>query len=227
MGSSGECLNVDAVVVDIDDTIVNTDRRRHAAWCRVLGRKIPLQEVESQGSREILGRYAFSSRKIWEKFWMLTLCVEESGGDLLELDKPIPHASETLQRWNQQHKLVYLTGRTENMRQLTVDELRRFGFPTRETDLEMFALKDWIRFFSSTASVLATRSKMFSSISEQYNILRVIDDNPRFFAAYRKAPVPDRVGLLRKKRFSPREYLENGATRVVESWEQLREPWLA
>ncbi|NIV44852.1 hypothetical protein GWN49_08285 [Candidatus Bathyarchaeota archaeon] len=226
MGSSGEYLNVDAVVVDIDDTIVNTDRRRHAAWCRVLGRKIPLQEVESHGSREILRRYAFSSRKIWEKFWMLTLCVEESGGDLLELDKPIPHASETLNRWNQQHKLVYLTGRTENMRQLTVDELRRFGFPTREADLEMFALKDWIRFFSSTASVLATRSKMFSSISEQYNILRVIDDNPRFFAAYRKAPVPDRVGLLRKKRFSPREYLENGATRVVESWEQLREPWL-
>ncbi len=227
MGSSGECLNVDAIVVDIDDTIVNTDRRRHAAWCRVLGREIPLQEVESHGSREILGKYAFSSRKIWEKFWMLTLCVEEGGCDLLELDKPIPHASETLQRWNQQHKLVYLTGRTENMRQLTVDELRRFGFPTRETDLEMFALKDWIRFFSSTASVLATRSKMFSSILEQYNILRVIDDNPRFFAAYRKAPVPDRVGLLRKKRFSPREYLENGATRVVESWEQLREPWLA
>jgi hypothetical protein len=215
---------MDAVVVDIDDTIVNTDRRRHAAWCRVLNKEVPLQEVESHGSREILRRYAFSNRRIWERFWMFTLCVEEGGADLLELDKPIPDAPETLQRWNEQYELVYLTGRTENMRQLTADELRRFGFPTHDTDLLMFALKDWIRFFSSTASVLTTRSKMFSSILEQYNVVRVIDDNPRFFAAYRKAPVPDRVGLLRKNRFSPREYLENGATRVVENWKQLREP---
>ncbi len=86
---------MDAVVVDIDDTIVDTDLRRHAAWCRILGREIPLQEVESQSSREILRKYGFSDRKIWEKFWMLTLCVEEGGGDLLELDKPIPHASES------------------------------------------------------------------------------------------------------------------------------------
>lgn len=214
---------MDAIVVDIDDTIVSTDRRRHAAWRRVLGREISLQEVESQGSREILRRYAFSNRKIWEKFWMFTLCVEEGGADLLELDKPIPHATETLQRWKEKYKLVYITGRTENMRQLTIDELRRFRFPTHETDLEMFTLKDWIRFFSSTASVLKTRSEIFSSILKRYNVVRVVDDYPGFFAAYRKYPVPDKVGLLRKKRFSRREYLDNGATRVVENWKQLLE----
>jgi len=214
---------MDAIVVDIDDTIVSTDRRRHAAWRRVLGREISLEEVESQGSREILRRYAFSSRKIWEKFWMLTLCVEEGGADLLELDKPIPHALEIIQRWKEKYKLVYITGRTENMRQLTIDELRRFGFPTHETELEMFTLKDWIRFFSSTASVLKTRSEIFSSILKRYNVVRVVDDYPGFFAAYREYPVPDKVGLLRKKRFSRREYLDNGATRVVENWKQLLE----
>ena len=214
---------MDAIVVDIDDTLVSTDRRRHAAWCRVLGREISLEEVESQGSREILRRYAFSSRKIWEKFWMLTLCVEEGGADLLELDKPIPHALEIIQRWKEKYKLVYITGRTENMRQLTIDELRRFGFPTHETELEMFTLKDWIRFFSSTASVLKTRSEIFSSILKRYNVVRVVDDYPGFFSAYREYPVPDKVGLLRKKRFSRREYLDNGATRVVENWKQLLE----
>jgi len=212
---------MDAIVVDIDDTLVSTDRRRHAAWCRVLGREISLEEVESQGSREILRRYAFSSRKIWEKFWMLTLCVEEGGADLLELDKPIPHALEIIQRWKEKYKLVYITGRTENMRQLTIDELRRFGFPTHETELEMFTLKDWIQFFSSTASVVKTRSKIFSSILERYNVVRVIDDFPGFFAAYREYTVPDKVGLLRKKRFSRQEYLDNGATRVIEKWKQL------
>jgi len=212
---------MDAIVVDIDDTLVSTDRRRHAAWCRVLGREISLEEVESQGSREILRRYAFSSRKIWEKFWMLTLCVEEGGADLLELDKPIPHALEIIQRWKEKYKLVYITGRTENMRQLTIDELRRFGFPTHETELEMFTLKDWIQFFSSTASVVKTRSKIFSSILERYNVVRVIDDFPGFFAAYREYTVPDKVGLLRKRRFSRQEYLDNGATRVIEKWKQL------
>lgn len=214
---------MDAIVVDIDDTIVSTDRRRHAAWLRVLGREISLQEVESQGSREILRRYAFSNRKIWERFWMFTLCVEKGGADLLELDKPIPHALETLQGWKEKYKLVYITGRTENMRQLTIDELRRFGFPTHQTDLEMFTLKDWIRFFSSTASVLKTRSEIFSSILKRYNVVRVVDDYPGFFSAYREYPVPDKVGLLRKKRFSRREYLDNGATRVVENWKQLLE----
>lgn len=214
---------MDAVVVDIDDTIVNTDRRRHATWCRVLGREIPLQEVESQSSREILGRYAFSNMKIWKRYWMLTLCVEEEGADLLELDKPFPYASETLQKWSKNYKLIYLTARTKNMRQLTLDQLRRFGFPASGTELEMFTVKDWMNFFSSKSSIVETRSRMFSRILKRHNVIRVVDDYPGFFVAYRKHKVPDRVGLLRKKRFSCKEYLDSGATRVVENWEQLLE----
>lgn len=214
---------MDAVVVDIDDTIVDTERRRHAAWCRVLGREIPLQEVESQGSREILRKYGFSDRNIWRKFWMLTLCVEEGGADLLELDRPIPYASEVLQKWSENYKVTYLTGRTKNMRQLTLDELRRFGFPTSGTELEMFTITDWMNYFSLGSSVLETRSRIFSSILKRHKVIRVVDDYPGFFVAYREHPVPDKVGLLRKKRFSRQDYLANGATRVVENWKQLLE----
>jgi len=212
---------MDAIVVDIDDTIIDTERRRYAAWCRVLDREIPRQEVESQGSQEILKKYAFSNREIWEKFWMLTLCVEESGADLIDLDKPIPCASEVLQNWSKNYKLIYLTGRTENMRQLTLDELKKFGFPTHRTDLEMFTLNDWMNYFSSQSSVVDTRSTIFSKILKRYNVIRVVDDYPGFFAAYRKHPVPDKVGLLRKKRYSPQDYIANGATRVVENWKKL------
>jgi len=213
---------MDAVVVDIDDTIVGTDLRRHAAWCRILGREIPMEEVESQSSREILRKYAFSDRNIWKRYWMLTLCVEEGGADLLELDRPLPYASEVLQKWSKNYKLIYFTGRTKNMRELTLDELRRFGFPTSGTELEMFTINEWVKFFSSQSSVLETRSTIFSKILRRHNVIRVIDDYPSFFLAYRKYPVPDKVGLHRKKRFSRREYLDNGATRVVENWKQLR-----
>lgn len=214
---------MDAVVVDIDDTLIDTERRRHSAWCRVLDREIPLHEVESHGSREILKRYAFSDKQVWKKYWLLTLCVEEGGADLLEFDKPIPYASVVLQNWNKNYKLIYLTGRTENMRQLTLDQLRKFEFPTRGTDLEMFTQKAWIQFFSSASSVVKTREKIFSSILKRYNVIRVVDDYPSFFAAYRKYPVPDKVGLLRRKRFSPQDYIANGATRVVQNWEELLE----
>ncbi len=212
---------MDAIVVDIDDTIIDTEHRRHAAWCRVLGREIPRQEVESQGSWEILRKYAFSNRKVWEKFWMLTLCIEEGGADLIELDRPIPNASKVLQNWSKNYKLIYLTGRTENMRQLTLDELRNFDFPTHKADLEMFTLNDWMNYFSSQSSAVETRSMLFSKILKRYNVIRVVDDYPDFFAAYRQHPVPDKVGLLRRKRYSPQDYLANGATRVVENWKKL------
>jgi len=212
---------MDAVVVDIDDTLIDTERRRYTAWCRVLGRKIPRSEVESQGSREILRKYASSNREVWKKFWMLTLCREEGGVDLLELDKPIPYSLETIQKWSKNYKLIYLTGRTENMRQLTLDELGNFGFPTSGTDLEMFTLTNWMNFFSSQSSVVETRSMIFSRILSRQPVVRVVDDYPGFFVAYRKYPVSEKIGLLRKKRFSPQEYLANGATMVVENWKQL------
>lgn len=214
---------MDAIVVDVDDTLVDTEHRRNVAWGRVLGREIPIKVTESSGSREILRRYAFSDQRIWEKFWLLVLCLEEGGADLLELDKPIPYASEVLRSWSANHKLVYITGRTENMRQLTLDELKRFGFPTKRTDLEMFTLKDWISFFSSASSAIKTRSEIFSSILKRYNVVRVVDDFPDFFDAYKKYQVPDKVGLLKKKRFKRQDYMANGATRVVEDWRQLLE----
>lgn len=217
--NSGSGL-MDAVVVDIDDTIVSTDRRRHAAWCKVLGREIPFEDVESSSSEEILRKYAVFDRKIWKRFWMLVLCVDESGVDLLELDKPIHHAVEILKKWSRKSKLIYLTARTENMRQLTLHELRKFGYPTNDTELKMFALDDWMD-YSSISSVVKTRSMIFAEILGRCNVIRVVDDYPGFFAAYRDHSVPDRIGLLREKRFSREQYLSNGATRVIEGWAEL------
>ncbi len=38
--------------------------------------------------------------------------------------------------------------------------------------------------------------------------MRVVNDYLGFFAAYRKYHIPERVGLLRKKRFSREEYFD-------------------
>lgn len=151
---------------------------------------------------------------------MLVLCVDDGGIDLLELDKPIPHAVEILKEWSREAKLIYLTARTENMRQLTLCELRKFGYPTNDAELKMFAVDDWMN-YSSISSVVKTRSLIFTEILARYNVTRVVDDYPGFFEAYRDHPVPDRIGLLREKRFSREQYLSNGATRVIEGWKEL------
>jgi len=211
------------VVVDVDDTLLNTDRRRWAVWCRVLGREVPLQTVESLSSLQILERFAGADRGLWERFWGILLCWEESGIELLDLDEPIPYAAEVLQRWSKEYKLIYLTGRSRNMRKLTLGELDRFGFPVRGVDLVMLKIKDWKRYLASETSPITLRARMFSSVLERHRVVRVVDDYPIFFTVYRRYGVPDRVGLLRPKRFSPQEYFAQGATRVVEGWQQLQD----
>jgi hypothetical protein len=209
-----------SVVVDVDDTIVNTQRRIQGVWRYVLGHEIPLQAIESLSSRQILEKFGSSNKKLWKRFWKVLLCSEEVGLELLKLDKPITFAADVLQRWSKQCMLIYLTGRPQNMRDLTFSELEKFGFPTERMQLEMFSLQDWAD-FSSVGSLVEARFRLFSSISKQHNVIRVIDDTPRFFTVYQQFDVPDRIGLLRPKRFSPQDYLSQGATRVVETWKQL------
>lgn len=208
------------VVVDVDGTLVSTRRRIWSAWCNVLGHEIPIETVDSLGSRQILEKYGSSDPRLWRKFWAVLLCVDKVGIELLKLDEPVPFAANVLSKWIKQCVLIYLTGRPGIMRDATLEELKNLGFPTDGTQLAMFSLDDW-QSFSSVTSLVETRSKVFSSICRQYDVVRVVDDDPRFFTIYRQSGVPDRIGLLRLKRFSPQDYLSQGATRVIESWKQL------
>jgi hypothetical protein len=218
----GETTTMISVVVDIDDTLVRTQRRARSAWRIVLDREIPMEEVQSLAARQILEKYGASNPEMWKRFWSIILCMDEVGVGLLKLDEPMPFAADVLHRWVKRCPLVYLTGRPETSRNLTLEELRNLGFPTDGVQLAMFSLKDWEN-FSSITSLFDARSRVFSSIRKQYTVVRVVDDDPRFFAVYQRADVPERIGLLRQNRFSREEYFSQGATRVVESWEQLQD----
>jgi hypothetical protein len=210
-----------AVVVDIDDTLVDTNRRRWAAWRHVLGRELPLKVVEEHESRDILRTYASSKNAVWERFWRVLLCWEEEGVELLNLDTPIPYAADVVRRWNEDHRVVYFTGRSVNMHDLTLEKLAKFGFPIEEVDLVMLSLDDWHLYLNSKASALELRSKLFASVHAKYRIVRVLDDIPRFFSIYKKFEVPERIAIQRSKVYSRQEYFSQGATKVVNKWKQL------
>jgi len=218
------------VVLDIDDTLINTERRMHAIWQILLDRKIPLGIVRTHSMEQIFSKFATSEQEkradeLQKRFWDIVLCVDKIGIELLKLDKPIAFAAKILQEWSKQCTLTYLTGRTENTRDLTLRELQQFGFPTENTQLIMFKLQDYdyVRKEKPVGSTLANgKAKLFSSIAKKHNIVRVIDDYPRYFPIYKQFNVPDRIGLLRSKLFTPQQYINNGATRVIKSWLELR-----
>jgi hypothetical protein len=220
-----------SVVVDVDDTLINTERRMQGVWRELLGREVPMETIETLGLMQIFEKFASSDQKaraneLRKRFWDISLCLEDVGIELAELDEPIPFAAEVLQTWSKHCRLVYLTGRTENTYDLTLDQLRKFGLPTDDIQLIMFNLEDYARargLNPSGPTLVDAKSRLFSSISKQHNVVRVVDDYPGYFLVYRQFDVPERIGFLRPKKYSPQDYIDRGATRVVENWKQLND----
>lgn len=220
-----------SVVVDIDDTLIDTSRQLQGVWRLVLAREVPLEAVKSLGQEQIFMSYASPEQKahsadFQKRFWDIVLCEDNIGVELVKLHDPIPNAAETLQKWCTQCRLVYLTGRTENTRDLTLRELRDFGFPVEKTLLLMSGLEDYARtrgLNTSGPTVADAKSRLLSSLRGKHRLVRVVDDFPGYFPTYRRHGIPDRIGLLRPKLYSAEQYIEKGATRVVENWKELQE----
>jgi hypothetical protein len=213
-----------SVVVDVDDTLVDTRKRTQKIWELVLGRGIPLEDVGSLTARGIFEKHASREQRarideLRREFNDILLCRNEEGIRLLGLDEPVPFAAEALREWGPRCRLVYLTGRLESLRDATLGELARFGFPA-DAELVMSDPEDWGG-PRPGASLADARTRLFSAITERHDVARVVDDFPGYFPTYRQFDVPERIGLLRSRLYKPQDYVEWGATRVVESWEKL------
>jgi hypothetical protein len=89
----------------------------------------------------------------------------------------------------------------------------------------MFSLEDFARVRGinpSGPTLVDAKSKLFSALFKEHNVVRVVDDYPGYFPIYKQFGVPDRIGLLRSRRYSLQQYIDKGATRVVKSWKQLQ-----
>ncbi len=159
-----------------------------------------------------------------KRFWDVVLCIDPAGVESLALHEPLPFAAEVLHQWSKHSALVYLTGRTENMRQMTLNELRKFGFPTDDVELAMFSLEDFSRTRGvnpSGPTLVDVKARLLSTICEARDVVRAVDDYPSYFPAYKQCGIPDRIGLLRSRRYTPQDYIDKGATRVVQNWKVL------
>ncbi|UCD95993.1 MAG: hypothetical protein JSV35_05720 [Candidatus Bathyarchaeota archaeon] len=220
---------MESIIVDVDDTLVYTGHRMQSLWRELLGRKIPHEALETLSLEQIFMKFASPEQKkrvteFQSRFWDLLLCLEDAGGASLELHRPIPFAAEVVQAWALNSEIVYLTGRTENMRSATMEELKRFGFPVEGTRLIMFNPDDYARPKGQDPSgptLVDTKRRLLAEICERSQVIRAIDDYPGYFPIFKEFEIPERIGLLQKK-FTVQHYLDRGATRVVESWRELQ-----
>lgn len=221
---------MNTVVVDIDDTLIDTGQRMHKLWNLLLDREIPTAVTETMALEQIFMKLATKEqlsriKEFQKRYWDLLLGLDGAGIESFKLHQPIPYAVDTLQRWSQKLEIVYLTGRTENLRALTLSELRSFGFPTENTKLVMFKPGDYARPKGDTLSgptLVDTRFILCSAICQSSNVARVVDDYPGYFPVYQQLKIPDRIGFLRPKKYKPHHYLDRGATRVIASWEEFQ-----
>jgi hypothetical protein len=219
------------VIIDIDDTLIATARRMHRLWGLLLGREVPMEAVETMSLEGIFMKFATKEqlsrvKEFQKRYWDLLLCIDPAGVESLKLHEPMPYAADALQSWSKNLGITYLTGRTENVRSLTLDELKRFGFPTENTEFVMFKPEDYARPKGEDPSgptLIDTKSKLSAEICKGSHVARAVDDFPGYFPIFQQLAIPDRIGILNPKRYMPQQYLDHGATRVVESWKELQD----
>ena len=93
------------VIVDIDDTLIDTAQRMHRLWSILLDREIPRKAVETMSLEQIFMKFATKGqvskvKEFQKRYWDLLLCLEEAGVESLKLHKPIPYGAHILQSWS-------------------------------------------------------------------------------------------------------------------------------
>jgi phosphoglycolate phosphatase-like HAD superfamily hydrolase len=209
------------LVVDVDDTLLDTTARMQAIWGELLGRVVPREAVESKDLRQLFTEYATGDQlreaeAYQRRFFRLLLCEEDKGLEFAELDTPIPGAAEALRTLADRHRIVYLTGRTENTRAQTLESLRRHGFPVDAAELLMVTTMDW-----HSGKANEARKRLLEKAAAGGDVSMVVDDYPGYFPLYVELGIPERVGLLKPGKYKPESYIERGATRVIEAWGEL------
>ncbi|NWF95774.1 MAG: hypothetical protein HXY34_06495 [Candidatus Thorarchaeota archaeon] len=217
-----------AAIVDIDDTCIDATSRLQAIWSRVLEADVQIDDVETLDSAQLFEKYATDwhrrhTSELRLRFWNLLLCIDEEGYQLAEVDRPVAGAAEVLSRWCSCQKVLYLTGRPENTRELTVRQLRSFGFPVDDIELVMYRIDDYerTRGASEGPTLPEVRRGHIRRLVSVYEVTRVIDDYPNYFPLYREAGIPQRIGLNRLRMFSREQFLEKGATMVIGDWREI------
>ncbi|NHJ01372.1 MAG: hypothetical protein EAX86_04480 [Candidatus Heimdallarchaeota archaeon] len=212
------------ILIDIDDTLIDSIPRTKAIGELLLDCEISLDDMKNLNLNQVFAKYANDDQKaraneLTQQFQDILLCRNSLGIDLMKLNLAIPTAAKVLQLWKNAYQLIYLTGRLEKVRSLTINELKSFGFPIKESNLFMIEKEDQLFKVPLTVTRKEQLTRIFDTI-ESISIIRVVDDFPGYFPCYKEFSIPERYGFCYGRR-DFQDFFKFGATKVFQSWSEL------
>lgn len=204
-----------AVLIDIDDCIINNLRRKKAILEYILNRRVKYKDIIGKRIVETLSLY-LPKEKVPEfnrKFWEIALCVEEIGRNFLHLDKAEPYSRKVIKKLSNKFEIIYITNRLERMKEDTTLSLKRLGFPNYEMN---FHADDHTFYERENA-----RRNVLSKLPKEYEYVFVVDDIPENFKAYLEFGISNILGFMKYVETDENKYYLNGAKLVFKSWKDF------
>ena len=117
---------ITTIIVDIDNTILNNDRRKQEILRQRLNKEVTLATIRTDYNLDRILVDEKERREFWQIFF---------SDEFLKFDEPIDNAARVLTELVKNHHLIYLTGRHDDqrtgdsMKEGTLGSLKKFGFP--------------------------------------------------------------------------------------------------
>ena len=194
----------EAVIVDIDNTVMSCDERRAALCSEILGRPVAAAEVwrDLYCSRLLSG-------ELQERFFSDFLSTK-----LMFLDQPYPLAAGTLDMLRERGiTIIYLSGRFRSpidKGRVTLEFMRNNGL-FRDGDEAVFKPSSDVHDFDFKRDAIVR-------LRHDYDIRWAIDDTPRSLWVSKLAGIFS-VGITTS--YSPVRF--HFADMIVENWEDVKE----
>jgi hypothetical protein len=205
-----------AILVDIDDCIIDVTNRKAKIFSFILNRKITKKDVIGKRTAEVLSQYVNQKeiQKYRKRFWEIAFCLDKIGLNFLKYDKPVPYSRKVLRKISNNYEILYISSRIESMLNISIEQLKKFNFPYYNNVYhasDSYFLMD----------IKSARSDVLSKIPKNYEYFCVIDDMPDNFELYKLIKIPHIVGFLRYVVLDEKQYWLNGATYVFKNWKNF------
>lgn len=105
--------------------------------------------------------------------------------ELVKLDTPILGVKECLQELAKQGKIIYLSGRRNNIQEATTKQLKEFGYPEGQVILRKKGVKTKI-----------FKVETIKNLKTKYNVVCGVGDSPEDIEAYTETDIPDKVFVI-------------------------------
>jgi hypothetical protein len=205
-----------AILVDIDDCILDITVRKAKIFSLILGKRFKREQVIGKKVVEFLREHV-NENEILEyrkRFWEIAFCIDPLGIELLKHDKPVPYSRVVLKRLSKYFEIIYITNRLESMKDITINELKRYNFPNYYKAYfasDSYMLKD----------IKITRSDTLSKLPKEFDYICVIDDMPDNFPLYKSLEIPIIIGFMKYIVLDENLFKKNGASYVIKDWKDF------